>query len=82
LDFFQWQPYCSKGKGDWIMKSLKNLRIVMMALVLMYFTFGIAFAGMTEKPMKQDNMKSDTMMEKPMKQDNMKSNEMGSKEMK
>ena len=79
------------------MKSLKHVGIVMMALAMLAFTFGIGFAGMTEKPMKQDTMKSETSMEKPMKQDtmksetsmekpmksdNMKSEQMGSKGMK
>ena len=64
------------------MKSLMNLRIAIIAVVLLSFTFSTALAGMTQKPMKQDNMKSETMMEKPMNQDNMKSEQMRSKDMK
>ena len=64
------------------MKSLSYLRIVMMGLALLVFTFGQAIAGMTEKSMKQDEMKSEEMMEKPMKQDDMKSEEMMEKPMK
>ncbi|NQT69901.1 MAG: hypothetical protein HQ552_10000, partial [Desulfobacteraceae bacterium] len=55
------------------MKSLSYPRIVMMGLALLVFTFGQADAGMAEKSMKQDEMKSEGMMEKPMKQDEMKS---------
>ena len=39
------------------MKSLSYLRIVMMGLALLVFTFGQANAEMTEKSMKQDEMK-------------------------
>ena len=39
------------------MKSLNYLRIVMMGLALLVLTFSRADAGMTEKPMKQDEMK-------------------------
>lgn len=39
------------------MKSLSYLRFVMMGLALLVFTIGRADAGMTEKSMKQDEMK-------------------------
>lgn len=39
------------------MKSLSYLRVVMMGLALLVFTFGRADAGMTEKTMKKDEMK-------------------------
>jgi pentapeptide MXKDX repeat protein len=55
------------------MKSLSVLQVVMMGLALLVFTFGQVDAGTTEKSMKQDKMKSETMMQKPMKQDEMKS---------
>ncbi|MFZ0482706.1 MAG: hypothetical protein WAL93_04870 [Desulfobacterales bacterium] len=64
------------------MKSLSYLRIVMMGFALLIFVFGQADAGMTEKPMKKDDMKSKTMMEKPMKKDDMKSETMMEKPMK
>jgi len=54
------------------MKSLSVLQVVMMGFALLVFTFGQVDAGTTEKPMKQDEMKSETMMQKPMKQDEMK----------
>jgi hypothetical protein len=55
------------------MKSLSYMQVVIMGLALLVFTFGRADAGMTEKSMKQENMKPETMMEKPMKQEEMKS---------
>jgi pentapeptide MXKDX repeat protein len=64
------------------MKSLSYLRVVMMGLALLVFTFGRADAGGMEKKMKQDEMKSESMMEKPMKQDEMKSESMMEKPMK
>lgn len=42
------------------MKSLSYLRFVMMGLALLVFTIGRADAGMTEKSMKQDEMKKNT----------------------
>jgi hypothetical protein len=64
------------------MKSLSYLRIVMMGFALLIFVFGQADAGMMEKSMKQDDMKSETTMEKPMKKDDMKSETMMEKPMK
>ena len=63
------------------MKSLNYLRIAMMGLALQVFIFGQAGAGMTEKPMKQDEMKAETTMEKPMMQDEMKAETMMEKPM-
>ncbi|MFC1489480.1 hypothetical protein ACFL6B_06520 [Thermodesulfobacteriota bacterium] len=54
------------------MKSSSYMRVVMMGLALLVFTFGQAGAGMAEKSMKQDEMKSEEMMEKPMVQSEMK----------
>ena len=54
------------------MKLLKCLRVVMMGLALLVFTFSQADAGMTEKSMKQGEMKSEGMTEKSMKQGEMK----------
>jgi len=58
------------------MKLLSYLRVVMMGLALLVFTFGRAEAGMTEKSTKQAEMKSESMMEKPMMKDDMKSKKM------
>ena len=63
------------------MKSLSYMRIVMMGLALLVFTFGQAGAGMAEKPMMKDEMKSEKMMEKPMEQGKMKSEAMMEKPM-
>ena len=54
------------------MKSLSYLRVVIMGLALVVFTFGGADAGMIEKSMKQDDMKSKGMTEKSMMKDDMK----------
>ena len=64
------------------MKSLSYMQVVIMGLALLVFTFGRADAGMTEKSMKQENMKSETTMEKPMKQKEMKPETMMEKPMK
>jgi len=64
------------------MKSSSYLRVVMMGLALLVFTFSRADAGTMQKPMKQDEMKSESMMQKPMKQDEMKSEGMMQKPMK
>lgn len=58
------------------MMSLSHMRVVMMGLALLVFTFGLANAGGMEKSMRKDEMKSGTMMEKPMKKDEMKSKKM------
>jgi hypothetical protein len=44
----------------------------MMGFALLIFAFGQADAGMVEKSMKKDDMKSEGMMEKSMKKDDMK----------
>jgi len=64
------------------MKPLNCLRIVMMGLALMVFTFAQTNAGMVEKPMKKDDMSSKGMMEKPMKKDDMSPKGMMEKPMK
>ena len=64
------------------MKSLSYLRIVMMGFALLIFAFGQADAGMVEKSMKKDDMKSEGMIEKSMKKDDMKSEGMMEKSMK
>ncbi len=64
------------------MKSLSYMQFVIMGLALLVFTFGRTDAGMTGKSMKQEKMKSETMMEKPMKQEKMKSETMMEKPMK
>jgi hypothetical protein len=55
-----------------IMKSSSYLRVVLMGLVLLVFTFDSANAGMMEKSMTQDEMKPEGMIQKPMMKDEMK----------
>ena len=64
------------------MKSLSYLQVVMMGLALLVFTFSWADAGMMEKSMKQEEMKSEGMMQKPMMKEEMKPESMMEKPMK
>ncbi|MFH1984477.1 MAG: hypothetical protein ABIL58_21750 [Pseudomonadota bacterium] len=64
------------------MKASRYLRVGLMGLALLGFTFSMASCGMSNKSMNNDGMKSESTMEKPMTTDTMKSEGMMEKPMK
>ena len=64
------------------MKASTYLRVGLMGMALLGFTFVMASCGTTNKTMSDDGMKSESTMETPMKSDTMKSEGMMEKPMK
>lgn len=54
------------------MKASSYLRVGLMGMALLGFTFGMASCGMSNKSMDNDGMKSESTMAAPMKKDVMK----------